>query len=291
VAAFLDTFRHAESAGTRKQYGSVLGRLARSLGEDTDVAAVTAAGLDSWMLGTFGERSPATWNLARTCLRSAWAHFGECGWADPDAGRQVRARKAAEDRDRAIPRDVAAGILADGKIPLRERCLWTMLYETAARVSEVLRLDVQDVGTGRAHSARVRRKAGAHDVIVWQSRTAGLLPRMLAGRRAGPLFTTTRKAPAGTPLRDVAPDGTGRLSYRQAEAMSRELTASAPGGPYTLHQWRHLALTLAAAGGASTPTLLAYSGQTSVSSLLRYARVSPDDLAGWQAGRDPGRRH
>jgi hypothetical protein len=46
----------------------------------------------------------------------------------------------------------------------------------------------------------------------------------------------------------------------------------------------------AAEAGANTATLLAYSGHTSVTSLARYARVSPEALGRWQQQRDPARR-
>lgn len=59
-----------------------------------------------------------------------------------------------------------------------------------------------------------------------------------------------------------------------------------PGGPWTLHQLRHSALTHAAEDGANTATLLAYSGHTSVTSLARYTRLSPEALARWQHNRD-----
>jgi integrase len=66
------------------------------------------------------------------------------------------------------------------------------------------------------------------------------------------------------------------------------LLADAPG--WTLHQLRHSALTHAAENGANTGTLLAYSGHSSVASLARYTRVSPDSLTRWQGRRDPHRR-
>jgi integrase len=50
------------------------------------------------------------------------------------------------------------------------------------------------------------------------------------------------------------------------------------GGPFTLHQLRHSALTHAAEDGASTLTLMTDSGHTSVQSLARYARVSAEAL-------------
>jgi hypothetical protein len=41
------------------------------------------------------------------------------------------------------------------------------------------------------------------------------------------------------------------------------------------HQLRHSAVAHAAEAGANTATLLAYSGDTSVASPARYARISP----------------
>ena len=64
--------------------------------------------------------------------------------------------------------------------------------------------------------------------------------------------------------------------------------AGAPG--WTLHDPRHSALPVSE-NGASTGTLLAYSGHSSVASLARYSRVSPDALTRWQARRDLHRGH
>ncbi|GAA3832599.1 hypothetical protein GCM10022226_62330 [Sphaerisporangium flaviroseum] len=137
----------------------------------------------------------------------------------------------------------------------------------------------------------MRRKGGAVDVIVWQTPTARLLPRLLDGRRAGPVFLTDRRARVALPPSDVDPgSGRARLSYRRAAELFEQATAELPGGPCTLHQLSHSALTHAAEDGANTSTLLAYSGHTSVASLARYARVSPEALARWQAGHDPAAR-
>jgi integrase len=82
--------------------------------------------------------------------------------------------------------------------------------------------------------------------------------------------------------RGYEPTGQARLSYRRAAELFTEATDGA-----TLHQLRHSALTHAAEDGANTSTLLAYSGHTSVASLARYARVSPEALSRWQHHRDP----
>ncbi|MDP4510934.1 tyrosine-type recombinase/integrase [Nonomuraea turcica] len=91
------------------------------------------------------------------------------------------------------------------------------------------------------------------------------------------------------PPADADPDsGRTRLSYRRAAELFEQATADLPGGPYTLHQLRHSALIHAAEDGANTSTLLAYSGHTSVTSLAKYARVSPEArLAGSRAATRP----
>ncbi|MEV8634206.1 site-specific integrase [Streptosporangium sp. NPDC051023] len=169
--------------------------------------------------------------------------------------------------------------------------MFRLLYESAARAQEALALDVADLDL-RNRRARVRRKGGTVDVIVWRTATACLLPRLLDGRRTGPLFLTGRRARVELPPCDLDPaTGQARLSYRRAAELFETATTGLPGGPYTLHQLRHSALTHAAEDGANTSTLLAYSGHTSAASLARYARVSPEAPARRQEGRDlAGRR-
>jgi len=142
------------------------------------------------------------------------------------------------------------GLLTRADIGLRDKTLWRMLYETAARISEVLSLDVAELNLS-IHQARVRRKGGAADIIVWQTGTARLLPRLLEGRRTGPLFLTERPARLALPSADLDPgSGRARLSYRRAAQVFEEAS-----GGWTLHQLRHSALTHAAEAGANTSTL------------------------------------
>ena len=50
-------------------------------------------------------------------------------------------------------------------VPLREKTLWRMLYETAARTSEVLALDVGDLDRARRR-ARIPRLRAASTITV-----------------------------------------------------------------------------------------------------------------------------
>jgi integrase len=290
VAAYLDTLGGAESAGTRRTYGTKLRALLAEYGTSEDVAGLEQAGLAAWFTGRWQDASPSTWNVALDALRSAVTYWQAQGWIAGDPTSPLRRRRRAADRARALSRDDVEGLLGREDIGIRERTLWRLLYESAARAGELLALDVAELDMPNRR-AKVIRKGSAVDTITWRTGTARLLPRLLRGRKTGPVFVTERRARVQLPPGDLDRDtGHARLSYRQAAGLFEDATRGYPGGPWTLHQLRHSALTHAAEDGASTATLLAYSGHTSVASLARYARVSPEALGRWQDARDPARR-
>lgn len=284
VDAYLGTLAGAEAAGTRQTYRDYLRPLVSHFGAGTNVDALDADEVGAWFTERWQDRSPATWNLALNALRSAAAFWVEQGWGTGDPAVRLRRRKVAPDRDRALSRAEVDALLTRPDVPLRERLLWRLAYETAARSAELLGLDVADLDMPN-RCARVRRKGGAIDIIVWQTGTARILPRYLHGRDDGPLFVTERRARVALPPGDLDSRGRARLSYGQAEAAFK-----AASGGATLHQLRHSALTHAAEDGTSTPMLMARSGHTSVRSLAKYARVSAEALKAHQATTDPARR-
>lgn len=308
IAAYLAALCGPEQRNTQRAYRSTLRALAAEFappGTRFEVAELddedNVERLTAWFTSQWSGRAAATFNRHLDALRSAASFWTDQGWLTADPARRLRRRGRVPDRARALP---AAGIeaLLGLDVPIREKTLWTMLYETAARSSEVLALDVEDLDR-RNRRAKVTRKGSAVDIIVWQTGTARLLPRLLNGRTRGPVFLTDRRARVALAAADLdLATGRARLSYRRAEEIFNELTkplahpgitdpaqlAAAPG--WTLHDLRHSALTRAAENGANTGTLLAYSGHASVASLARYTRVSPDALTRWQARRDPRRR-
>lgn len=273
-----------EHDNTRRAFGGILRRLAERFGDTAPVSGIDPDELAAWFTGQWGERAPATWNAALDAIRLAGAYWREQGWASADPAIRLRRRSIPPDRSRAMSRAEVDALLAREDIGLRERTLWRMLYETAARSAEVLALDMQDLDLPNRR-AKVRRKGGAVDWIIWQTGTARLLPRLLKGRKSGPVFVTERKARVQLAAADLDQHGHARLSYQQAAALFSEAS-----GGKTLHQLRHSALTHDAEDGTSTPMLMARSGHTSVRSLAKYARVSAEALARHQAERDPARR-
>jgi integrase len=136
---------------------------------------------------------------------------------------------------RAVPRPAIERALSRRDVPLREKTLWRVLDETAARAGEVLALDIEDLDLD-ARRAAVRSTGGDTGWICWGSGTAHLLPRLIRGRQAGPVFLSERRpGPARRPAaRDLCP-GTGRarLGYDRARILFTRYTG------WQLHLLRH----------------------------------------------------
>ena len=116
-------------------------------------------------------------------------------------------------------------------------------------------LDVPDLDLP-GKRGRVISKGGTTDWVHWQTGTAILLPRLLAGRREGPVFLTARKPGRAVASGDLCPvTRRARLSYRRAAESFKRATrpVANPGARHeeleeevhgwTLHQLRHSLLS------------------------------------------------
>jgi len=273
--------------GTRHKYAQTLAALVSDLGETFATHDLNGRLLTAFMAARWEGSAPATWNRQRACLRSFLAFCGRQGWVEAGLGAAIERRREPEDQTRAIPPADLERILSDRTASLRDRTLWRLLYETAARAEEVLRLDVGDLDLANRRAV-VIGKGGHREVVHFQTASARLLARLLEGRRSGPVFLTQlRAAPARTPATaDTDRDsGCSRLSYRRAAEVF-----SAHSGGRTLHQLRHSALTELAAANVSLPLLMAKSRHRSLRSLQRYARPGVEAVAAMTADLDPARR-
>jgi integrase/recombinase XerC/integrase/recombinase XerD len=93
-------------------------------------------------------------------------------------------RRVPADRTRAIPHAQLERLWSRESVPLREKVLWRLLYETAARAGEILALDVEDVELTNMR-ARVRSKGGDDELVHFQSGSARLLRGCSPGAGAG----------------------------------------------------------------------------------------------------------
>ena len=223
----------------------------------------------------WGGCAPATWNTRRAAVRAlvSWCEDRWALGADPLAG--VGPRRQHTDSTRAVPYRDLDELWRRRSVPLREKTLWRMLYETAARASEVLALDVEDLDRPQRR-ARVVSKGGNTDMIYWATPTARLLGRYLTGGTAG-RCSSPPPAPATTPTGETSlhtPTGQARLSYRTAAALFGRYS-----GGWTLHQLRHSSLTHLAEGGASAVMLQAKSRHRDIRTLSLYTRPGPEAVA------------
>ncbi|GAA0699951.1 site-specific integrase [Kitasatospora atroaurantiaca] len=247
------------------------------------------------------EMDPDTVNRELSMVRKAIGWWLRQGWISTDPTLGIERRPSPPDKTKALSLAQVAAVWRLDDVSLRDKTLWRLLYESAARAEEMLCLNVEDLFTADKRG-KIKAKGGAIEWIHWQSGAAQLLPRLIAGRAKGPLFLTERRAPDGTPSLDVCPTtGRARLSYRRAEEIFEESTrllANPLARPdqwedlqgWTLHRWRHSSLTHDAENGTSTPMLLARSRHASVRSLERYARPGVDAVARHVAAQDPAAR-
>jgi len=268
---------------TARTYRRTLERLEHELGVIDGWPSETE--LEAAASRLWGELAPASWNRNIAAVRSFLHWSRRHGHLGDSLELRLDRRREHADRTRSIPYAMLERAWSRETIALREKTLWRLLYETAARAGEILALDIEDLDLSNKR-ARIRSKGGDLEWVYFQSGAARLLPRLLAARRRGPIFLTDRAAPAATPSLDTCPvTGRARLSYRRAAALFSEHT-----GGWTLHQLRHSAITHLAEAGESTVLIMAKSRHRSLRSLQRYARPGPDAVAALTARHDPARR-
>jgi integrase len=278
-------------ATTRCSYGQTMSRLVAAHG-GLDMSALDGPALDSLTARSWGDCAPATWNRHVATLRSFTAFGRRKGWLAEDPAAVLERRSEPADRTKSITAASLARLFRRDDVAIREKCLWRLLYETAARAEEILSADVGDLDLENKR-VRVVRKGGDPDWIHFQSGSARLLPKLIEGRDRGPLFLANRRpAPARTPSSvDLCPlSGRGRLSYERAEYLFKQSwpqgnrhgldAAPAPPPPLT-----HLAEER-----VNLPLLMAKSGHQNLRSLQRYARPGADAVAAMTAAHDPARR-
>jgi len=289
VGVAVDAFlvRPDLAPSSRRSYAQTLRRLATELGVSRALDTLDGDELDRALTRVWEACAPATWNRHVATARSFVAFCTRRGWLTGDLLVRVDRRREPADRTRAVPYVALERLWRRDDIAIREKALWRLLYETAARATEVLSLDVEDVDLDNRRAV-VRSKGGDIELLHFQTGSARLLPRLIAGRTRGPVFLTDRRpAPGRTPaVVDVCPaTGRARLSYRRAEEIFREAS-----GGWTLHQLRHSAITHLAEDNVGLALLMAKSRHTSLRSLQRYARPGAAAVAALTAASDPDRR-
>ena len=238
--AFLSSPRYA-NPNTRRGYTGVLDRLLAGLGASRPLAEVSGEELAGLLEQLWGQRAPATWNRNRGAVAARLSWYAASRLPAPVLPASAGRRREHLNATRAVPRPAIDRALTRRDVPLREKTLWRMLYETAARASEVLALNIEDPGLD-TRRAPIRSK-GDTEWICWGSGTAHLLPRLIRSRQAGAGVRLRapprpRPRPAAPAAQDLCPaTGRARLGYDRARILFTRYTG------WQLHQLRHSAAT------------------------------------------------
>jgi len=181
-----------------------------------------------------------TVNRELSALRSAAGWWLDQQWirADPTVGlRHVASHPAALP---PLTREQVARLFR-AVTSLREHAFWRLLHDTGAPAEDLLGLDVGRLDLLH-HHARPRGAPDAGSLITWREGATQLLRWLVAGRPAGPVFITDRKAPTGANPAHVCPvTGRARMSYRRAAEIFTEATRplDPAGKGWTFQQLRH----------------------------------------------------
>src|SRR5215472_102281 len=211
AGAFLSSPRYA-NPNTRRGYTCVLDRLLAGLGASRPLAEVSGEELAGLLEQLWGQCAPATWNRNRGAVTAWLSWYAANRMPAPALPASAERRREHLNATRAVPRPAIDRALTRRDLPLREKTLWRMLYETAARASEVLALNIEDLDLD-ARRAPVRSKGGDTEWICWGSGTAHLLPRLIHAARPG-RCSSPNAAPAPPAARQpgtcvLSPDGPG----------------------------------------------------------------------------------
>ena len=123
---------HPGAPGNREVRPVFIAAAGRQPGMARQLAAVPGNEIADALRRLWGDRTPATWNRNRAALAS-WLNW--CATRKrrpaPQLPGDAERRREHSDRTRALPRGRVDRLLSRRDIPLREKALWRMLYETA----------------------------------------------------------------------------------------------------------------------------------------------------------------
>ncbi|MGI5171538.1 tyrosine-type recombinase/integrase [Spirillospora sp. CA-253888] len=212
--AFLGTHRVA-NPNAHRAYASAIDRTIEEVGgRDRLLADVTDTEIGDALAALWGSCAPATWNRNRAAVAS-WLTWctAKKKWVAPSVPAEAERRRENVDHTKAVAKTRLERMLSRRDLPLRDKTLYRMLYETAARTTEILSLNIEDLDLDNRRAPLVS-KGGDTERVYWDAGTARLLPRLLRlpdghpdgpVRTRGPLFLAERRpVPARRPARSTS---------------------------------------------------------------------------------------
>ena len=279
---FLDVQRGA-SRDTIRSYESDLRQVSRFLQQrqgsqdDPSLASLTTPSIRDYLawLDDKGEKKSS---LARklATLRSFFRFLNRDGRLSGNPAEQVRMPKQAKPLPRVLTKDDAGVLMelpqGDTTLARRDRAILETLYSTGARVSELVRLNQEDLDLVNG-LARLSGKGRKERIVPIGAVAIEAIAQYRAGEfhhagspkvdRTGPVFLNRRG---------------GRLTARSVERIVARYSGALPGGRVSPHALRHSFATHLLDEGADLRAIQELLGHASLATTQRYTHVATDHL-------------
>lgn len=252
---------------TRTAYGRDLRRFVAWLEDrSVDVLAVERAHVDAYgrEMGEVDHLAPATVARRLSAVASFYTYLVDEGAVERNPAARVRRPKVGRESltvglDRLELKALIEEAAKDGPRSLAFVLLGSVV---GLRVSEILGLDVEHLGSERGHRvARITRKGGRVQLVALPPRVAEAVDDLKDDRTSGPLFVTR----------------TGKRWIRtNADGVLRRLVSVAvpdKAGRVSPHSLRHTFATEAMDNGAAIQDVSAAMGHADVQTTMRYHRT------------------
>ncbi len=265
IQEFLDHLQATRSPHTVRAYGSDLAQLAVFTGGKPDLSPET---LEKYLRAYAPQ--PTTRGRKLSTLRAFVRYLRAVGQLDSDP----TATLVTPIKHRPLPAVLTshqAGQLLDqappGKSPLRDAALLEMLYGAGLRASEVVRLDLSDVGLN-TQRVRVRGKGNKERIAVFGG----------AAARAVQAYLTQERVSGKSEAVFVNASGQ-RLTTRTVQnVVHRWAQASGLPPDVTPHTLRHSFATHLLDGGADLKSVQQLLGHESLATTQIYTHISIERL-------------
>ncbi|MHB0858016.1 MAG: tyrosine-type recombinase/integrase [Anaerolineae bacterium] len=250
---------------------------------NTGTDALTAQHLRQYMLHLQEEgHNPGGQHQAFRVLRTFFRWLAAEGLLDANPMERLKPPRMREEPLPPVPLADVAAMLATCKgrnlLDLRDSALLLTLLDSAARASELLAVNVEDVDMTTGALILRLTKNGKQRVTFLGTRSRKALWRYLR----------YRKAEAAEPL--FASDAGGRLSYAGLRQVLRRRAERAGVREPGAHAFRRAACLALLRNGADVFTVQALAGHADLATTRRYLQLVTEDLRVQHAAHSPADR-
>lgn len=280
---FLDVERGA-SRETLRNYASDLRqfvsfmRAGASGIRPLDPAAIQSDSVRGYLQWLDRKREKRT-SLARklACLRSFFRYLQREGVVSRNPAEEVKSPKQPKLLPRVLTKDEAQALMefpgATTGLSLRDRAILETLYSTGARVSEVVGINLEDLGV-KEGLVRLRGKGRKERVVPIGDVAVEAIRQYRAWLNTTPnsRYSSLNKTALFRNNRG------GRLTARSVARIVARYSRALPAGPVSPHTLRHSFATHLLDEGADLRAIQEMLGHASLSTTQKYTHVAMDQL-------------